>query len=394
VHKSTKDGKNNWGNSGVNLGSNSTFNVQIVLSSDGGGIATWIETGDKLSPFQMAKINATRNMIWKKNVFTPRSDKSYFLPNKLISDGKDGVYTLWFSPKNIGYDLTIQHFDSNRNPKFGEDSVVINDYTFFSDYRLRLHPKTGGVIVLYGCNKELEDGRGDAVDLLTNYYTESGRIGLDVLPSITLGSPRLNSFCAGQSFSISFTTADGSFNLDNNFRILLFDKKGNYDKAVEIGKDTRQTVNVKTTQELEKNTYKIKVVSTSPIIGSTNYVEIIVGDTGIPTIASDKLSICAGGNDIVTLTTSSCKDGLLKWSNGSTITTIAVSQIDNTTYTATCSIAVCKESAVLNSILIQAVRLSVTASNAGPYFEGELLRLNSASSTGTAPLKYEWTGAK
>jgi len=165
VHKSTKDGKNNWGNSGVNLGSNSTFNVQIVLSSDGGGIATWIETGDKLSPFQMAKINATRNMIWKKNVFTPRSDKSYFLPNKLISDGKDGVYTLWFSPKNIGYDLTIQHFDSNRNPKFGEDSVVINDYTFFSDYRLRLHPKTGGVIVLYGCNKELEDGRGDAVDL-------------------------------------------------------------------------------------------------------------------------------------------------------------------------------------------------------------------------------------
>ena len=392
VNKVTNDGKNIWGNNGVNLGSNSTFDVQIVPTSDGGGIATWIETGDKSRPFQMAKINATGNIIWKKDVYTPRSDKAYFLPNKLISDGKDGVYTLWLFPKNIGYDLTIQRFDSNGNPKFGEDGVAIKDYTFYSDYRLMLHPKTSGVIVLYGCNKELEDGRGGSVDLFTNYFTDTGKIGLEVPPSITVSSPSLNSFCAGQSFSISFTTADGSFNLDNNFRVLLSDKTGNFDKAIEIGKDTRRTVNVKTTQELEKGTYKIKVVSTSPVSESLNTVEIIVSDAGIPIIASDKLSLCAGGNEKVTLTTSSCKDGLLKWSNGSTTTTIAVSPVSNTTYTATCTIGGCKESAVSNSILIQAVKLSVTASNAGPYFEGELLRLSSASSTGTAPLKYEWTG--
>lgn len=392
VHKINKDGKNIWGSAGVNLGSNSTFDVQIVPTSDGGGLATWIETGDKSRPFQMAKINASGSIIWKKDVFTPRSDKSYFLPNKLISDGKDGVYTLWLAPKNIGYDLTVQRFDSNGNPKFGEDGVAIKDYTFFSDYRLMLHPKTGGVIVLYGCNKELEDGRGGSVDLYTNYFTETGKIGLDVPPSITVASPSSNSFCAGQSFSISFSTADGSFNLDNNFRILLSDKTGNFDKAIEIGKDTRKTVNVKTTQDLEKGTYKIKVVSTSPVIESTNTVEITVGDTGVPTIASDKLSVCAGGNEKVTLTTSSCKDGLLKWSNGLTSSSIAVSPVDNTTYTATCTISGCKESAVSNSILIQAIKLVVTASNTGPYFEGELLRLSSASSTGTAPLKYEWTG--
>lgn len=255
-----------------------------------------------------------------------------------------------------------------------------------------LHPKTGGVIVLYGCNKELEDGRGGSVDLYTNYFTENGKIGLDVLPSITVASPSPNSFCAGQSFSISFTTADGSFNLDNRFRVLLSDKTGNFDKAIELGNDTRRTVNVKTTQGLEKGTYKIKVVSTSPVIESTNTVEITVGDTGVPIIASDKLSICAGGNEKVTLTSSSCKDGLLKWSNGSTTTSIAVSPVDNTTYTATCTISGCKESAVSNSILIQAIKLAVTASNTGPYFEGELLRLSSTSSTGTAPLKYEWTG--
>jgi hypothetical protein len=374
------------------LGSNSTFDVQIVPTSDGGGIATWIETGDKSRPFQMAKINAVGNMIWKKDVFTPRSVKTYFLPNKLISDGKDGVYTLWLFPKNIGYDLTIQHFDSNGNPKFGEDGVAIKDYTFYSDYRLMLHPKTSGVIVLYGSNKELEDGRGASVDLFTNYFTDTGKIGLEVSPSIIVSSPSLNSFCAGQSFSISFITSDGSFNLDNNFRILLSDKTGNFDKAIEIGKDSRRTVNVKTTQELEKGTYKIKVVSTSPIIESSNTVEIILGDTGSPTITSDKLSICAGGNEKVTLTSSSCKDGLLKWSNGSTTTTIALFPVNTTTFTATCTIAGCKESAVSNAILIQPVKLSVTASNSGPYFVGELLRLSSASSTGTAPLKFAWSG--
>lgn len=392
VHKITKDGQNLWGSSGVNLGSNSTFDVQIIPTSDGGGIATWIEIGDKSRPFQMAKINATGNIIWKKDVFTPRSDKSYFLPNKLISDGKDGVYTLWLFPKNIGYDLTIQRFDANGSPRFSEDGVAIKDYTFFSDYRLMLHPKTGGVIVLYGCNKELEDGRGGSVDLYTNYFTETGKIGLDVPPSITIASPSVSSFCAGQSFSVSFTTTDGSFNLDNRFRVLLSDKTGSFDKAIELGNDSRRTVNVKTTQDLEKGTYKIKVVSTSPVIESTNTVEITVGDTGVPIIASDKLSVCAGGNEKVNLTSSSCKDGLLKWSNGSTTSAIAVSPVDNTTYTATCAISGCKESAVSNSILIQAVKLVVTASNTGPYFEGELLSLSSASSTGTAPLKYEWTG--
>lgn len=392
VHKINKDGKNLWGSSGVNLGSNSTFDVQVVPTSDGGGIATWIETGDKSRPFQMAKINATGNIIWKKDAFTPRSDKAYFLPNKLIADGRDGVYTLWLFPKNIGYDLTIQRFDSNGSPRFGEDGMAIKDYTFFSDYRLMLHPKNGGVIVLYGANKEPEDGRGFFVDLYTNYFTETGQTGLEVWPSITVASPSPNSFCAGQSFSVSFTTAEGSFNLDNRFRILLSDKMGNFDKATELGNDNRRTVNVKTTQDLEKGTYKIKIVSTSPVVESTNTVEITVADTGVPTIASDKLSVCAGGNERVNLTSSSCRDGLLKWSNGSTTSSIAVSPVDNTTYIATCTISGCKESAVSNSILIQAVKLAVTASNTGPYFEGELLRLSSVSSTGTAPLKYEWTG--
>lgn len=389
VHKITKDGKNLWGNSGVNLGSNTAFDVQVVPTSDGGGIATWIDTGDKAKPFQKAKINASGNIIWRKEVFTPRSDKSYFLPNKLVPDGKDGVYTLWLKPKDIGYDLTIQHLDANGEPRFGEDGVAIKDYTFFSDYRLIPHPK-GGVIVLWGSNKELEDGRGGSVDLYTNYFTEAGKFGFELPPVITPLLLANNSVCAGQSFLVSFETT-GAFNFDNRYRVLLSDNAGSFDKATEIGSNIGKSIIVSTLQGLAVGNYKIKIVSSSPAVES-NVIDIKIGLVDAPIITSDKLSICAGGNEKVTLKTSSCANGTLKWSNNSTGNSIIVAPIENTIYTATCETIGCKVSNPSNDLIIQAVKLTVTASNTGPYFEGELMRLSSSTSTGTAPYKYEWTG--
>ena len=386
AHKVSKDGKSMWGNNGTNLGSNTTFDVQVVPTSDGGGIATWLETGDKSRPFQVAKLKANGDMLWKNDVFTPKSDKSYFLPNKLISDGNDGVYTLWLKPKDIGYDLTIQRIDANGTLKFGDDGLAFKDFTFFSDYRLIPYPK-GGVIVLYGANKELEDGRGGSVDLFTNYVTEAGKLGFETLPVITVTANANNNYCAGQPFMVSLTTSGSTFNLDNNFRILLSDKNGSFDKATEIGKDVRKTVNVKTTQDLEKGNYKIKVVSTSPMAESSNVIDIKIGDTEAPTITSDRLLVCAGGTDKVSFSSKSCQDGVLKWSNSSTGTAITTVVSENTTFTAVCIIGGCKESTASNSIAIQANKIPVTASNSGPYFEGEVLKLSSSGGT-----KYEWSG--
>lgn len=389
AHKISIDGKPMWGNNGVNLGSNTAFDVQVVPTSDGGGIATWVDTGDKAKPFQKAKINTAGNIVWKKEVFTPRSDKSYFLPNKLVPDGKDGVYTLWLKPKDIGYDLTIQHLDANGEPRFGEDGVAIKDYTFFSDYRLIPHPK-GGVIVLWGSNKELEDGRGGSVDLYTNYLTEAGKYGFDLPPVITVSPLKENRFCAGQSFLVPFETT-GIFNFDNKFKILLSDSTGSFEKATEIGSDIRKSILSKTLQNLTIGNYKIKIVSSSPVVES-NVIDIKIGVVEVPTITSDKLSVCAGGNEKVTLTSSSCVSGILKWSNADTGNSIIVSPVDNTTYTVTCNVSGCNASTLSNEIKIDAVKLTVTASNTGPYYEGELLRLSSSSSTGAAPLKYDWTG--
>ena len=385
AHKVGKDGKSIWGSNGINLGSNTTFDVQIVPTSDGGGIATWLETGDKSRPFQVAKLQANGNILWKNDVFTPKSNKDYFLPNKLISDGKEGVYTLWLKPKDIGFDLTVQRIDANGNLKFGEDGFAIKDYTFYSDYRLIPHPKTG-VIVLYGANKELEDGRGGSVDLYTNYITEAGKLGFEAPPVITVVANATNNYCAGQAFTVSLTST-GTFNLDNSFRILLSDKTGSFDKAIEIGKDTRKTINVKTTQDLENGNYKIKVVSTSPVVESTNVFDIKINAVEVPSITSDKVLVCAGGTDKVTFASKSCQDGLIKWSNSSTGSTISPIVNDNTTYTAVCTIVGCKESAASNAIVVQTNKIPATASNTGPYFIGEVMMLSSTGGT-----KYEWNG--
>ena len=386
AHKVGTDGKSIWGSNGTNLGSNATFDVQIVPTSDGGGIATWIETGDKSKPFQVAKLRANGDILWKNDVFTPKSDKPYFLPNKLIADGKDGVYTLWLKPKDIGYDLTVQRIDANGTLMFGDDGLAFKDYTFFSDYRLIPYPK-GGVILLYGANKEVEDGRGGSVDLYTNYITEAGKVGFEALPVISVTPNVNNSYCAGQAFTISFTTTGNSFNLDNNFRILLSDKNGSFDKAIEIGKDFRKTINVKTTQDIEKGNYKIKVVATSPVVESSNVIDIKIGDAETPTITSDKALVCAGGTDNITFSSKGCQDGTVKWSNLLTGTVITSIVSENTTYTAVCSVVGCKESPTSNSIVIQANKIPVTASNTGPYFEGEVMKLSS-----TGGVKYEWSG--
>lgn len=263
AHKITKDGQLSWGNNGVNLGSTNAFDIQVSPTSDGGGICTWIELSDKQNPFRIARLNPNGSTKWQKNVFTPNTDKNYFLPNKLISDGKDGVYTLWLAPKEIGYNLTVQHFDTDGSPQFSSAGASINDFTFYSDYRLILHP-TGGVIVLYGCNKELEDGRGGSVDLYTNYLSDKGVFGLpNTLAISSLSNPAV---CAGNSSSVT-VLADATFEKTNEFKVLLSDKDGNFGtNPIEIGRNTQTTIEFKVSNTLENGTYKIKVVSTAPVI--------------------------------------------------------------------------------------------------------------------------------
>lgn len=384
AHKVDIEGNPLWGDNGLNLGTDHTFDLQIVPTSDGGGIATWLETANPQQPFLIAKITANGSILWKNEVFTPRSDKPYLLPNKLEPDGKDGAYTLWLKPKDVGYDLTVQHFDNNGSRRFGNDGIAFKDYTFYSAARLIQYPK-GGVIVFWGANKELGDGIGYTVDLYTNYISETGSFGLEEPPTIEIAPLDANKFCAGESFSVSVLTNGPAFSLENNFKVLISDKDGNFANATEIGQDVRKTINVKTLQALEKGTYKIKVVATSPVVESSNVLEILIQEAGAPIIIADKLAACAG--ETFKLSGAGCELGTIKWSDNQEGSAISVTLNNTTTFTAACSIPGCTNSVASNEISLQVNKATASANNSGPFNVGESIRLSS-----TGGVKYAWTG--
>ncbi|RYU94606.1 T9SS type A sorting domain-containing protein [Emticicia agri] len=384
AHKVDTEGKPLWGTNGVKMGSDYTFDIQIVPTSDGGGVATWVETANPQQPFKIAKITATGGVLWQNDVFTPRSDKPYILPNKLEPDGKDGAYTLWLTPKTIGYDLTVQHFDNNGSARFGVDGIAFKDFTYYSGPRVIPYPK-GGVIVFWGANKEESDGIGYTVDLYTNYISETGRFGFEESPTIEIAPLTANTFCAGETFSVSVVTHGPAFSLQNNFKVLISDKNGSFANATEIGLDTRKTINVKTLQDLEKGTYKLKVVSTLPVIESSNVIEIVINEVGAPIITADKMSACLG--ETFKLTGSGCEGGTIKWSNNQEGTSISITLENTSTFTAACSIPGCKNSVASNEVSLQVNKATATASNSGPFNTGESIKLSS-----TGGVKYAWTG--
>jgi hypothetical protein len=383
ANKVDVDGNPLWGNNGVNMGTDHTFDLQIVPTSDGGGIATWLETANSQQPFQIAKLTSNGAILWKNEVFTPRSNKPYSLPNKLESDGKDGVYTLWLQPKEVGYDLTVQHFDNNGQKRFGNDGIAFKDYTFYGSARLVPYPK-GGLIVLWSANKEQSDGIGYTVDLYTNYITETGRFGLEDPPAITINSPVIiDKLCAGQSFTVPVATSGANFNLDNKFRVILSDTLGG--NQIELGSDTRKTINVTTPQTLAKGTYRVKVLSTSPVVESQNFLTVIITEAGAPIITADKMSACLG--ETFKLTASGCEIGTIKWSNNQEGTSISLAPTNSSNFTAVCSIQGCKNSVASNEVSLQINKATATASNAGPYYVGETIKLSSSGG-----VKYAWTG--
>lgn len=378
AHKVDIEGKPIWGNNGIKMGSDYTFDIQIVPTSDGGGIATWVETANQQQPFKIAKITATGSVLWQNDVFVPKSDKPYQLPNKLDSDGKDGVYTLWLTPKTIGYDLTVQHFDNNGSPRFGVDGIAFKDFTYYSGPRVIPYPK-GGVIVFWGANKEESDGIGYTVDLYTNYINEVGRFGFDDPSSIEVANPQVSKICAGQPFTISFVTNGPALNFDNVFKVLLSDKNGSFANATEIGQDTRKTISVKTALDLEKGTYKIKVVSTSPVVESSNLVEITIDEPGAPIITSDKIAACFG--ETFKLTASGCEGGTVKWSNNQEGTSISLALENSTSFTAVCSVAGCKNSVASNEIALQVNKAIITADKMSGCL-GETFKLTASGCEG------------
>lgn len=167
---------NVWHTGNLALGSASGYDLQVEMNSDGGATMAWIEPNSFTERMMMARVDGSGNLLWKRSVFQGQNGVNYFSPNKFTTDQEGGGYSLWFTPKNGGFDLSIQHLDKNGNRTFGETGIAIDDFNWFGVYRLLPHPK-GGVVAFYSGTKEA-DINTENYDLYTNFIDNEATFGL------------------------------------------------------------------------------------------------------------------------------------------------------------------------------------------------------------------------
>lgn len=173
-------------------------------------------------------------------------------------------------------------------------------------------------------------------------YVAVGGGGLPYPQIITTSSLPSTTVCTGQTMQVPFTTAGGSFEVDNQFFVQISDKNGENFKTIATG--SISPINVKIPNDLEAGVgYKIRVVSTNvPVIGSNSPTILTIAAFGTPpTISANKSTFWNGDN--VTLTASACPSGQsIKWSDGSTSNLITITPTESVTYTAVCTNGTCE----------------------------------------------------
>jgi hypothetical protein len=376
AHKFDVTGKSLWGTSGHNLGNNVSFDIQIVPLSDGGGLATWIRDVQPIREFRAARFRADGTVSWEKEVVKPV--QNLFLPNKLVADGVDGAFTLWFTADSGGNPVyTVQRIDKNGELVLGANGLAMEGWSAFTDYRLLAHPK-GGCIAIFGSSAT--NGNLQTFDLYANRITNDGLYGIQ--NTITIDNSVKRDFSLGETIDIKFTTSGDGFLANNQFNLVLLNRQTTIVRT--LATDIKPTSSVKIPADIVASDYFLRVISTNPRAESNTYQVKITSLPPIPTLVAKQTAVCNG--DRVEVTASGCS-GTLKWMDNSTINPITISITQETEFTATCTIG------GVESVKSAPVRVAVvakptaTASNSGPYFVGDEVKL--ASSGGA---NYEWKG--
>lgn len=102
------------------------------------------------------------------------------------------------------------------------------------------------------------------------------------LPSIILTSVSTMSLCAGNTFSVSFTTSGPAFASGNQFEVWLSDASGDFTNAQRIGVGTSSPItatlaNISPTLPYGTN-YRVKIITTNPDIESGQSGPITIGN--------------------------------------------------------------------------------------------------------------------
>lgn len=376
AHKIARNGTSVWGTSGYRLGNDISFDLQLVSAAAGSTIATWVQKTRPFRSLRAARFLDNGVILWEKYVIDPTSD--YFIPNKLISDAKEGALTLWFGPGiNGGAAYTLQRIDKDGNLVFGNTGKVMEGWGGFTDYRLLGHP-TEGCIALFGASAT--NGDIETFDLFTNRVNNDGSYGIKNKLSVV--SP-ISELGIGATATVKLNNVGDGFLKDNRFKIQFFTDTKVY--ITDIGVSETKDVSITIPQNSSSKMYFIKAVATSPQ-AETDFVQLNVIDPTpkAPVLVATATTYCSDSD--VSVKATGC-NGKVTWSNGSKGETLTFKITANTTITATCEVNGKKSevSAAVNFLVIQ--KPTAIASNTGPYFEGDTIQLNADGGT-----TYAWTG--
>ncbi|MFN3849985.1 MAG: T9SS type A sorting domain-containing protein [Spirosomataceae bacterium] len=374
--KISNDGRFLWGTNGFVFGDNVSFDIQVVPLSDGGGIATWIRDVSPVREFRAARFRADGSIVWQKEVV--KANPGLFLPNKLVADGADGVFTLWFTDNGSGgANYTVQRIDKEGNLVFGENGKVMEGWSGFTDYRLLAHPK-GGCIAIFGASAT--NGDLKTFDLFVNKFNNDGTLGIK--STIVIDTSTKREFSVNESIDVKLQLGGDGFLPGNVFTVNLLNRQFRLVRV--LGSSESNPINVKIPSDIIGADFLLEVVSSSPITESEKY-QVRILEAPIPPIISSGQSVYCSGSKVQVLA-SAC-GGTVKWMDNSTVNPISITINSETEFWATC-IQNGKESLKSNVIKIGVVlQPAAAANNAGPFLEGEEIKLTSSGGN-----IYEWKG--
>ncbi|WP_341225601.1 T9SS type A sorting domain-containing protein [uncultured Arcticibacterium sp.] len=355
---------NVWGAGGVQLGTSDSYDIHASLNEDGGGSVAWIEPG-AVHRMMSARFNAAGNVLWQKQIYAVQPGKNYVVPNKYASDGKNGLYNLWFTSKSGGYDLSIQHIDGDGNQIFGETGKSITAFNWYGVFRILPHID-GGVIALYsGTNADI--GANETYNLYTNYISANGEFGLDQKLAASINK---EVYCPQETIVATL-------------------EEGNYTATVNQGEDSYTLMQGDAYNEfvldslLGDGSYSITFTNQSGL--SSEPISFSIQELAKPILSGDILEKCAETDNTLALN-GQCDRGNLLWSTAETTNQIQVSPSASTSFTATCSLEGCQTTEP-TSIDINVITVNAQANSGGEYNEGQTIEL-SASGGDT----YSWSG--
>ncbi|AWV97320.1 T9SS type A sorting domain-containing protein [Arcticibacterium luteifluviistationis] len=355
---------NVWGAGGVQLGSGTGFDIHTSLNEDGGGSVAWIEPNNT-NRMMAARFNANGDVLWQKPVFNGQAGKSYFTPNKYASDGKNGLYNLWFTTKSGGFDLSIQHLDGDGNQVYGETGLAITAFDWYGVFRVFSHVD-GGVIALYsGVNGDIN--ANEKYNLYTNYISASGEFGLDQKLAASL---KKSVYCLNDTLEANLEVGNYKATVMVDGEVLTLPDEMGYERFA-----LHPSIGV--------GSYEVVFTNESDV--SSDPIPFSVMALSKPTLSGDVLEKCAETDNALVLN-GQCEFGNILWSTAETANQIFVSPSSSTSFTATCRLPQCPTSE-LSSIDVSVITVNAQANSASETPEGQTIQLNASGGD-----SYSWTG--